>query len=122
MSETTSPMVNIFATFRSPLRFDERLDRHLAEGPYLLVGEAGLPQGRDDVAFEVGYVAGDQARLPLGDEMDLPDGGRQYARLGAFEPLDPSRMLDPDRVPYVREGETAFGVGRLRVRLGKRPT
>src|SRR5918995_271795 len=122
MSETTSPRVTIFATFRSPLRFDERLDPHLAEGPYLLVGEAGLPQGRDDVAFEVRYVAGDQARLPLGDDTDLPDGGRQYARLATFEPLGPSRVLDPDRVPHAREGETAFGVGRLRVRLGQRPT
>src|SRR5215203_3233322 len=122
MSETTSPRVTIFATFRSPLRFDERLDPHLAEGPYLLVGEAGLPQGRDDFAFEVRYVAGDQARLPLGDETDLPDGGRQYARLGAFESLGPSRVLDPDRVPHAREGETAFGVDQLRVRLGQRPT
>src|ERR687898_695050 len=122
MSETTSPRVTIFATFRSPLRFDERLDPYLAEGPYLLVGEAGLPQGRDDVAFEVRDVAGYQARLSLGDETDLPDGGRQYARLAAFEPLGPSRVLDPDRVPHAREGETAFGVGQLRVRLGQRPT
>src|SRR5918994_3872217 len=120
MSETTSPNTTIFP--KAPSRSVSRqLHVYLAQAPDLLVGVAGLPQRRDDVPLQVRHVAGDQARLTLRDYLYLSYGRRQYARLGPFEPLCSSRVFDPHRVPHVREGEAAFGVGRLRVRLGERP-
>src|SRR5215210_5015449 len=120
MSETTSPNATTFpkASSRSISR---RLHVYLAQAPDLLVGVAGLPQGRNDVQLQVRHVAGDQARLTLRDHPYLSYGRRQYARPGPFEPLGPSRVFDPHRVPHVREGEAAFGVGGLRVRFVECP-
>src|SRR5215204_904681 len=120
MSETTSPSVTIFPKAPS-CSVSRRLHVHLAQAPDLLVGVASLPQRRDDVPLQVRHVAGDQARLILWDHPYLSYGRRQHARFGPFEPLGPSRVFDPHRVPHVREGEAAFGAGRLYVRLGKRP-
>src|SRR5919112_6460965 len=93
----------------APVGSHERSDPYLAEGSYLLVGVAGIPQGRDDVALEVRDVAGDKASLPLGDDARLAYGGGQDARLGAPELLDPSPVLDPHGVSHAGEGQAAFG-------------
>src|SRR5918997_905711 len=105
----------------APVDSHKRSDPYLAEGPYLIVGVADLPQGRDDVAPEVGDVAGDKARLPLGNDARLAYGGGQDARLGAPELLDSSPVLDPHGVAYAGEGQAAFGVGWLRMGAGQRP-
>src|ERR687886_2569275 len=120
MSATTSPRATIFPKFRSrPGRRPS--DPDLAEGPNLLVGVAGLPQGCDDVALEVGYVAGYEARLTLGDHPNLAYGGGQDARLGASELLGPSVVLDPHRVAHAGEREAALWVRRLRIGPAQRP-
>src|SRR5919199_849473 len=120
MSATTSPRATIFPKFRSrPGRRPS--DPDLAEGSYLLFGVAGLPQGHDDVALEVGYVAGYEARLTLGDHPHLAYGSGQDARLGAPELLGPSVVLDPHRVAHAGEREAALRVRRLRIGLAQRP-
>src|SRR5215208_414548 len=110
MSETTSPNATIFPKAPS-CSVSRQLHVYLA--PDLLVGVASLPQRRDDVPLQVRHVAGDQARLTLRNYPYLSYGRRQYARLGPFEPLCSSRVFDPHRVPHVREGEAAFGVGSV---------
>src|SRR5919202_1366679 len=120
MSATTSPRATIFPKFRS--RPSQRpSDPDLAEGPNLLVGVAGLPQGRDDFALEVWYVAGYEAPLTLGNHPHLAYGGGQDARLGALELLGPSVVLDPHRVAHAGEREAALRVGRLRIGPAQRP-
>src|SRR5215213_5003949 len=119
MSATTSPRATIFPKLCSCRR--RRSDPYLAEGPYLLVGVSGLPQRCDHVAPEVWDVADYEARLPLRNQAHLARGGRQDARLGTPELLGSSVVLYPHRVPNAGERETASGVGRHYVRLGKGP-
>src|SRR5215211_1702149 len=118
MSETTSPNATIFPKAPSS-SVSRQLHVYLAQAPDLLVGVASFPQRRDDVLLQIRHVAGDQTRLTLRDHPYLSYGRRQYARLGPFEPLGPSLVLDPHRIPHVRKRQTAFGVGWLRVRLGE---
>src|SRR5829696_4954373 len=120
MSATTSPRATILPKFRSR-RSRRCSEPYLAQRPYLLVRVAGLPQGRDDVALEVGDVAGDQGRLPLWDDPHLVYGGRQDARLGAPELLASPLVLDPHGVPDARERQATLGVGRLRIGLPQGP-
>src|ERR687889_462064 len=105
----------------APVGSHERSDPYLAEGPYLLVGVAGLPQGRDDVALEVRDVAGDKARLPPGDDAHLAYGFGQDARLGSRGSHCPAGVFDTRGVSHVGEGQAAFGVGWLRIGPGERP-
>src|SRR5918997_5096247 len=122
MSETTSPSATILP--KALPRSRPRLDAHLAEASYPLVGIPRLPRRPHDVPMHVRDVARHHARLPvaLGDHLDRSERGRQDAALRPPEYLLPAPVLhQPVPLPYVREPREAVRPGRDGARRGKGP-